>query len=128
MLRSTTGAFAVLALLLAASSAFADPDPKEGEKVFKKCQACHTVEDTKNKVGPSLMGVVGRQAGHVEGFKYSDAMKNSGITWTEENLANYLKDPKGFIKGNKMAFVGLKKEDEIEDVIAYLKQHSGGAS
>lgn len=124
MLRSTTGALAVLALLLATPSAFA-ADPEEGKKVFRKCQACHDAEQPKNKVGPHLVGIIGRPAGQVEGFKYSDAMKNSGITWTEENIAQYLKEPKDFIKGNKMAFVGLKKDDEVADVIAYLKQHAG---
>lgn len=114
---------AVLGLAaFAASPAFADAE--SGEKVFKKCQTCHEVKAEKNKVGPHLVGIVGRQAGSVEGFKYSDAMKGSGITWTEENLAKYLKDPKGFIPGNKMAFVGLKKDEEVADVIAYLKQPS----
>ena len=107
--------------LLAATPALA-ADPENGEKVFKKCQTCHDIKAEKNKVGPHLVGVIGRPAGSVEGFKYSDAMKNSGVTWTEENIATYLKDPKGFIKGNKMAFPGLKKDDEVADVIAYLKQ------
>jgi cytochrome c len=109
------------AALLAATPALA-ADPEAGEKVFKKCQTCHDAKAEKNKVGPYLKGVVGRKAGSAEGFKYSDAMKNSGITWTEDNLATYLKDPKGFIKGNKMAFAGLKKDDEVADLIAYLKQ------
>jgi cytochrome c len=109
--------------LLAATPALA-ADPEAGEKVFKKCQTCHDAKAEKNKVGPYLKGVVGRKAGSAEGFKYSDAMKSSGVTWTEENIAIYLKDPKGFIKGNKMAFAGLKKDDEIADVIAYLKQAS----
>ena len=107
--------------LLAATPALA-ADPENGEKVFKKCQTCHEIKAEKNKVGPHLVGIIGRPAGSVEGFKYSDAMKNSGVTWTEENIATYLKDPKGFIKGNKMAFPGLKKDDEVADVIAYLKQ------
>ncbi|MEK0085116.1 c-type cytochrome [Benzoatithermus flavus] len=107
-------------VLLAAGPALADTEA--GEKVFKKCQTCHEVKAEKNKVGPHLVGIVGRPAGSVADFKYSDAMKSSGITWTEENLAKYLKDPKGFIPGNKMAFAGLKKDEEIVDVIAYLKQ------
>jgi cytochrome c len=109
------------AALLAATPALA-ADPENGEKVFKKCQTCHDIKAEKNKVGPHLVGIVGRPAGSVEGFKYSEAMKSSGVTWTEENIAIYLKDPKGFIKGNKMAFPGLKKDDEVADVIAYLKQ------
>ena len=90
--------------------------------VFNKCKACHSVDEAKNKVGPYLVGVFGRPAGSVEGFKYSEAMKSSGITWTEETIAAYLADPRGYIKGNRMAFTGLKDQDDIADVIAYLKQ------
>jgi cytochrome c len=116
-------AFTALAVLpFAAAPAFAQGDPEKGEKVFNRCKACHVVDKEQNRVGPHLVGIIGRQAGSVEGFKYSDAMKNSGKTWDEETLAAYLKDPKGYIAGNKMAFAGLKKEDEVADVIAYLKQ------
>lgn len=107
------------------SAAFADGDAAKGEKVYAKCKACHSLEAGQNKVGPSLAGVFGRKAGTVEGFKYSDAMVNSGITWDEEQMAKYLENPKEFISGNKMAFPGLKKEDDREDVIAYLKQATG---
>lgn len=115
---------ALAALPLAAAPAFAQGDPEKGEKVFARCKACHVVDKEQNRVGPHLVGIIGRQAGAVEGFKYSDAMKNSGITWNEETIAAYLKDPKGYIPGNKMAFAGLKKEDEVADVIAYLKQET----
>lgn len=97
-------------------------DPAAGEKVFNQCKACHTVEAGKNRVGPSLHGVVGRKAASVEGFKYSDAMKNSGLTWTPENLDKYLASPKGDVPGNKMAFAGLKKPEDRANVIAYLSQ------
>lgn len=107
------------------TAAFADGDAAKGEKVFAKCKACHSLEAGQNKVGPSLAGVFGRKAGTVEGFKYSDAMVNSGITWDAEQMAKYLENPKEFIAGNKMAFPGLKKEDDREDVIAYLKQATG---
>ncbi len=118
-------ALAALALLAASSpAALAAGDVEKGKAVFKRCQVCH-VHDTKtNKVGPHLGDVVGRKAGSVEGFHYSDAMKKKGeegLTWTEENIATYLKDPKAFVPGNKMVFVGLKKDDEIADVIAFLK-------
>ena len=118
-------ALAALALLGASSpAALAAGDVEKGKAVFKRCQVCH-VHDTKtNKVGPHLGDVVGRKAGSVEGFHYSDAMKKKGeegLVWTEENLASYLKDPKAFVPGNKMVFVGLKKDDEIADVIAFLK-------
>jgi cytochrome c len=97
-------------------------DPAAGEKVFNQCKACHTVQAGQNRVGPSLHGVVGRQAGTVEGFQYSPAMKSAGLTWTPENLDKYLTDPKAFVAGNKMAFVGLKKPEDRANVIAYLAQ------
>jgi cytochrome c len=115
---------ALLPLALAAP-ARAEGDPAKGEKVFARCKTCHEVAKEQNKVGPHLVGVMGRKAGSVEGFKYSDAMKNSGIVWDEAALAQYLKDPKGSMPGNKMAFPGLKKDDELADVIAYLKQAAG---
>ena len=105
-------AFATVATLpLAAAPALADGDPEKGEKVFARCKACHVVDKEQNRVGPHLVGIIGRPAGSVEGFKYSDAMKSWGKTWDEPTLAEYLKDPKGYIPGNKMAFAGLKKED-----------------
>jgi cytochrome c len=82
------------------------------------------VDKPTNRVGPHLVGLMGRKAGSVDGFSYSDAMKNSGITWDEESLANYLKDPKGAIAGNKMAFAGVKKEDDLKNLIAYLKEET----
>jgi cytochrome c len=109
------------AAVLISSTAFADGDADKGKKVFNKCKACHSLDAGKNKIGPSLHGVFGRKAGTEEGFKYSDAMKNSGITWSEDTLSEYLADPKGKVPGNKMAFVGLKKDDDRADVIAYLK-------
>jgi cytochrome c len=110
-----------VALALSAASALAEGDPAKGERVFAKCKACHTL-DGKNRVGPTLAGVFGRTAGKVEGFKYSDAMAGSGVVWDEETIEKYLENPKEFVPGNKMIFPGLKKEDDREDVIAYLKQ------
>jgi cytochrome c len=111
-------------LALARTAALAQGDAAQGEKVFNQCKACHAVDEPKNKVGPHLVGVFGRAAGSVEGFRYSDAMKESGVTWNEETIAAYLADPRGYIKGNRMAFVGLKKEEDIADLIAYLKAES----
>ncbi len=108
---------------LAGSVALAAGDPSAGEKVFTgKCKVCHVADADENKVGPSLYQVFGRQAGTLKGFKYSQAMKKSGITWTEETLDAYLTDPKSYVKGNKMMFVGLRQEQDRADVIAYLKQ------
>lgn len=114
----------LLAALPLAAPAWAAGDPAAGEKVFSRCKACHEIAKPQNKVGPTLVGIIGRPAGSVEGFKYSEAMKNSGKVWDEVSLAEYLKDPKAFVPGNKMAFVGLKNETEIVDVIAYIKQAS----
>jgi cytochrome c len=109
------------ATAMGAGAAHADGDAANGEKIFAKCKACHTVEAGKNKVGPSLAGVVGRKAGTAEGFNYSDAMKNSGLTWDEATLNTYLTGPKKLVPGTKMAFPGLPNEQDRLDVIAYLK-------
>ncbi|MBP2291302.1 c-type cytochrome [Azospirillum rugosum] len=119
--------FAVLALGLIASfpGIASAQDAAAGEKVFNQCKACHTIETGgPNRVGPNLHGVVGRKAGSHEGFNYSDAMKNSGITWDEAQLDKYLTDPKGTIPGNKMAFAGVKNEQARKDLIAFLKNNS----
>ena len=108
-------------MAMGAGAAHADGDAANGEKVFAKCKACHTVEVGKNKVGPSLGGVVGRKSGTVEGFNYSDAMKKAGLTWDEATLNTYLTNPKQLVPGTKMAFPGLPKEQDRLDVIAYLK-------
>jgi cytochrome c2 len=120
--RYLSAGFVAGALALSSGVALAQGDAEKGQVVFNKCKACHSVDEEKNKVGPYLVGVFGRPAGSVEGFKYSEAMKSSGITWTEETIAAYLADPRGYIKGNRMAFTGLKDQDDIADVIAYLKQ------
>ena len=100
-------------------------DIKAGEKVFKKCKACHVVDKEKNKTGPHLVNIMGRSAGSLESYKkYSKAMKESGIVWDEDTLDGYLEKPKKYIKGTKMAFAGLKKEKDRENVIAYLKSFS----
>lgn len=113
---------AALVLFASTGTALA-ADPAAGEKVFKKCRACHTVDaGGKNLVGPNLHGVVGRPAGTVEGYKYSKAMKDSGLVWDAATLDQYLADPKGFVPKNKMAFPGLKKPDERADLIEWLAQ------
>ena len=128
--RALFAALTVSALCLSAP-ALAEGDPEKGESVFKKCRACHAVgEGAKNKVGPHLNDMMGRQAGTGEGFKYSASMieaGENGLVWTEDKIAAYLRDPRGFIPKNRMAFAGLKKDDEVDNVIAYLKQFTEGS-
>lgn len=124
MIRRTFALAIVGTLLLAAGTAFAAGDAKKGEKVFAKCKACHTLEKGQNRVGPSLHGIFGRKSGTAPGFKYSDAMVKAGVVWDEDKIEKYVADPKGFVPGNKMVFVGLKKKDEIEDLLAYLKKEA----
>ena len=98
-------------------------DAAAGEKVFAVCKACHQIgPNAKNAVGPELNGVVGRHSGSVEGYNYSPANKNSGLTWDEATLREYLKDPKAKVPGTKMIFAGIKDEQKLNDLIAYLKQ------
>ena len=107
---------------LAAVPALAQ-DPASGEKIFAQCRACHQIgPNAKNAVGPVLNGLFGRKAGSVEGYSYSPANKNSGITWDEATFREYIRDPKAKVPGTKMIFPGLKDEKRIDDLIAYLKQ------
>ncbi|WP_233997189.1 c-type cytochrome [Porphyrobacter sp. HT-58-2] len=99
-------------------------DAKAGEKVFALCRSCHVLDEGVNRVGPSLHKIVGRKSGSVAGFAYSDANKNSGVTWSEDVLFEYLKDPKGFMPGTKMAFPGIKNDQDRANLVAYLASQS----
>ena len=114
---------ATAGFVLAASASAQAQDAAAGEKSFNKCRACHQVGETaKNTVGPVLNGLFGRKSGTVEGYSYSDANKNSGITWDEKVFAEYIMDPKAKIPGTKMSFAGIKNDQEIKDLTAFLKQ------
>ena len=109
------------AVVAGGAGARAAGDAEAGKQIFKKCHACHNVgENARNAVGPILNGLVGRKAGSVEGYNYSEANKGSGITWDEATLDVYLTDPKAKVPGTKMAFPGLPNEKDRADVIAYL--------
>jgi len=123
------GGFMTRSLFLASAFVLAFPaisyaqDAAAGEKVFLQCKACHQVGETaKNVVGPVLNGVIGRPAGSVAGYAYSEANKKSGLTWDEVTFREYIKDPKAKVPGTKMAFPGLKDEQKLNDLVAYLKQ------
>ena len=115
----------VCGLVLAAAGAglaHADGDAQAGEAVFKKtCAVCHTIEEGKNKIGPSLHGVVGRHSASLTDYSYSDAMKKADKTWDEQTLDGYLANPRGLVPGTKMIFLGLKSEQDRQNVIAYLE-------
>ena len=116
--------FSVLALMSISAAALADDDLIKGEQTFKKCMACHSIADKTNKVGPSLLGVVGRKVASFEGYSYSDSIKEyaaTGAIWDEATLNTYLENPKGMVAKTKMAFAGVKNEAERKALIAYLK-------
>jgi cytochrome c len=121
--RLTLSALVAIASSLAASAALGQ-DVAAGKTSFNKCMACHAIgEGAKNKVGPELNGLDGRHSGTADGYSYSDANKNSGITWNEAQFKDYIKDPKAKIPGTKMVFAGIKNEKEASDLWAFLAQY-----
>ena len=123
MKRLTLSALAVIASSAVSPAALAQ-DAAAGKTAFNKCLACHAIgEGAKNKVGPILNGLEGRKSGTVEGYSYTDANKNSGITWDKDQFLDYIKDPKAKIPGTKMIFAGIKKETEAADLWAFLAQY-----
>ena len=123
MRRVVFGAALIAALVAAVAAGAAAEDLDNGKAVFNKCRACHQLgENAKNLVGPILNGLIGRKAGTVEGYKYSEANKTSGITWDEATFREYIKNPKGKIPNTKMVFAGLTDDQDIDDLLAYLKQ------
>jgi cytochrome c len=107
-------------LMLAAAPVSAGGDPAAGEKLYSRCQGCHSIDV--NRVGPRHQGLFGRRAGSLDDYNYSEAMKASGIVWDETTLDQFLTAPRVFIKGTKMPFAGMKDAGERADLIAYLKQ------
>lgn len=126
LVSASAGALLLALIAMPVSSPAQEGNVEAGADVFKKCRACHDVGPTaKNKVGPLLNGIVGRKAGTIDGFSYSEANKKagtSGLVWSEEVMFKYLENPLSFMPGTKMAFAGLKDTEDRKDVIAYLKQ------
>lgn len=115
-------ALAAAVAVLASGTARADGDPTAGEKLFRQCRSCHAVEPDKNRVGPSLHGVVGRPAGSAAGFPgYSDGLKGAGFVWDDTRLDAYLTNPKSVIPDSRMSFAGVPGAEERANLIAYLK-------
>jgi len=112
----------VLAVLAAGGNAQAAGDVEKGKRAFNKCKACHALEAGKKRIGPSLYGMFGKTAGTDKGYSYSSAMKKSNIVWSEATLDKYIEYPRKIVPGTKMAFPGIKKKEEREDLIAYLKE------
>jgi cytochrome c len=121
-MKKFAAAAAGIGCVLLATGAWADGDPAKGKRVFNKCRSCHEVAKEKNKIGPTLAGVFGRKAGTVPGFKYSSAMKESGIVWTEETIDAYIADPKKYVPKNRMVLVPIRDAQQRADLIAYLKE------
>jgi len=120
------------AIALAAQSAGADGhaqgDPAKGERLFRQCSACHIVEGDRRSAGPTLEGIVGREAGIIEGFRYSDALANSGLTWDAETLRAFFIAPNEVVPGNAMSFRGVRRDTDADDLVAYLESLGASAS
>jgi cytochrome c len=121
MSRLARGAAVAATIFLFAGSARADGDPKRGEKLFEECRACHAVERGVEGVGPDLHGVFGRRAAELENFRYSPALKRSGITWTPQALEGYIADPQKAVPTNRMPYAGMPDARDRADLISYLQ-------
>ena len=116
-------AIILVPLSVTSTPAIAEGDAAAGARVFNRCKACHSIDaERRSPVGPNLSGVLGREAGTLEGFRYSNAMKARNITWTEENLRAFLASPRTFVPGTRMGFGGLRNPEQIDNIIAYIKQ------
>ena len=124
MKKLTLSALVVIASSAVTASAALAQDAAAGKTSFNKCLPCHSIgEGAKNKVGPELNGLDGRKSGTAEGYNYSDANKNSGITWNEAQFKEYIKDPKAKVPGTKMTFAGIKNDKEVNDLWAFISQY-----
>jgi cytochrome c len=115
---------AALALAALSGTAYAEGDAAKGEAKFQECAACHQLQAGVNNVGPSLHGVIGRKAGEIADFRYSPAIKRSGITWTADTLDAFIKEPQAMVPANRMPYAGLADPADRADLIAYLQKAS----
>lgn len=115
-------ALAAVLLALSAGTGRADGDPEKGKRVFLKCKTCHELTAEKNKIGPHMVGIIGRKSGSVAGFKYSTAMQKAGIVWDAKAIDAYITDPKKYVPGNKMTLAPITNAQDRADVIAYIIQ------
>ncbi|MBL8707426.1 MAG: cytochrome c family protein [Rhodospirillales bacterium] len=122
-MRYPKAAAVAAATLLLTPVALAEGDPARGEKVYERCEGCHSIE--RDRIGPRHQGVVGRKAASIAGFAYSPAMKASGLTWDEATLDRFLEGPTKLVPGTRMGFAGVPEERDRADLIAYLKQSGG---
>lgn len=120
--KSSVSLLVTIGVLATGAAWAAEGDPAAGKRIYNQCAACHSLVKDKNGLGPSLHSVIGRKSATAPGFKnYSPAMQKAAIVWTEDNIGKYLADPKAFIPGNRMIYVGLKKEEDRANLIAFLK-------
>ena len=122
MMRLKTITTVATTFVLAAGMAHAQGDPKRGEKVFENCHACHAADGAANEVGPGLGGVFGRRAGERDDFRYSPALKRSGITWTPQTMNDFVADPQKMVPANRMPYDGLPDARDRADLIVYMLQ------
>ncbi|MEO0427928.1 MAG: cytochrome c family protein [Pseudomonadota bacterium] len=117
------------ALILSSISSASAQDAAAGEKLFRQCKTCHVIDKEQNRVGPHLVGIIGRAVGGVDGFKYSPAMAEwgEGKVWDEETLKAFLENPRKTVKGTKMSYAGMKKPEDRDNIISYLGQAGGGS-
>ena len=118
----TAALIAAATLVAAAGAAQAQGDAARGEKLFEQCHACHSIERGANEVGPTLFGMFDRKAGELDDFRYSPALKRSGITWTAQTLDEFVADPQKKVPGNRMPYAGMSDARERADLIAYLQK------
>jgi cytochrome c len=113
----------LLLVLVLAPAARAAGDPELGRRIFGRCGFCHALDpDRRGMVGPTLHGVLGRKAGTLDGFKYSEAMRDAGLVWSEETLRRYITNPQDVVPDNRMVFPGIRNQKEVDDLVAYLKE------